>query len=88
VRSTAAAIQAYGDLLTASVQADLLGPDRPHGIFLSSCEYHCGMWGDIVIDGDNAASALMKWYSTIGQQGAKTFWNQNQPYPCTACCHP
>ena len=42
----------------------------------------------ISIDGDLVSVAIEKWYNSIGQAGAKKLWNQNKPYPCTACCKP
>eukprot|EP00729_Bicosta_minor_P014737 gene14737-17303_t len=29
-----------------------------------------------------------KWYNSIGVRNAKKLWNQDQKYPCTACCQP
>lgn len=86
--ASVAAIQGYGDLVTQLVQRNLLASPQ-HGIFLDTCRHHCGMWGDITIDGANQAQALEAWY-TKGSQGLpnKGFYNQNQTYPCDACCKP
>eukprot|EP01121_Diplochlamys_sp_Union-15-3_P004235 TRINITY_DN1425_c0_g3_i3.p1 TRINITY_DN1425_c0_g3~~TRINITY_DN1425_c0_g3_i3.p1 ORF type:complete len:293 (-),score=41.21 TRINITY_DN1425_c0_g3_i3:27-905(-) len=77
------AINAWGETLTNLVKTNLLAKPQ-HGIFLDSCQHHCGEWGNIVISGDNQAKAFEEWYDG----GSVRFYYQNKEYPCTACCSP
>ena len=52
------------------------------------CHHHCGAWNTIMIDNDLVSGAIQKWYNSIGVRNAKKLWNQDQKYPCTACCQP
>ena len=79
------AINAWGEKLKGLVQSNLLSADGPSGIFLDSCNHHCGAWG-ITIDGDSTAHAHMKWYNSLSVSGAQKLWDQTGDYPCAACC--
>ena len=68
------------------MEANLLGADKPSGVFLDSCNHHCGAWG-ITIDGQPTQLAHMSWYNSLGVAGAKKEWtNHTVDFPCTACC--
>jgi hypothetical protein len=71
----------------SQVKSNLMAANNESGAFLDSCHHHCGSWNTIRIDGDLVSGAIQKWYDSIGQAGAKKLWNQNKPYPCTACCN-
>lgn len=87
MNNTAAAVNTYGQLLSQRVQTDLLAANPNHGVFLDSCYHHCGdEWDAISIDGQKQSAAFQQWYTTLGVNGAKKFWNQNQVYPCNSCC--
>ena len=83
-----AVIQVMGNNITSRLQANLLGRHPEDGVFLDSCQHHCGAWGSIRIDGDLVATAVQHWYDGIGVAGAKKTWIQGKPYPCKACCSP
>lgn len=78
---------AFGTNLTALVRALLLNQPQ-HGIFLDSCHHHCGAWNGPIINSMGSGAALNAWY-TKGSAGLanKGFFNQNQQFPCDACCH-
>jgi hypothetical protein len=80
--------QELGDNITARLQSMLMARNPESGAFLDSCHHHCGAWNSIRIDGDLISDAMQKWYTTIGVAGSKKLWNQNQAYPCDACCQP
>lgn len=85
---TPAAINAWGTKLRGLVEENLLGPTRLNGVFLDSCNHHCGEWG-ITIDGQPTALAHQQWYRTLSVSGSKKEWNQNgttPAYPCASCC--
>lgn len=84
----AAKTQEMGDNITARLQSMLMARNLESGAFLDSCHHHCGAWNSIRIDGDLISDALQKWYDGIGVKGSKKLWNQNQPFPCDACCKP
>eukprot|EP01012_Entosiphon_sulcatum_P061416 TRINITY_DN8696_c0_g2_i1.p1 TRINITY_DN8696_c0_g2~~TRINITY_DN8696_c0_g2_i1.p1 ORF type:complete len:405 (+),score=81.78 TRINITY_DN8696_c0_g2_i1:24-1217(+) len=79
-----AAVNAWGDKVVRLLQDNMLSQQR-HGVFLDSCYHHCDFWGNIVIDGDNIATAFQQWYYG---NSTKRFWFQNQTYPCPTCCKP
>ena len=80
------AINAWGAKLQGLVEANLLGAGRPSGVFLDSCNHHCGAWG-ITIDGQPTQLAHQAWYNSLGVAGAKKEWTNNTvAYPCAACC--
>jgi len=80
--------QIMGDNITSRIRTDLMAHNNESGAFLDSCHHHCGSWNSIRIDGDLVSVAIQKWYLGIGVAGSKKLWNQNKPYPCTACCSP
>jgi len=80
--------QVLGNNITARIQSMLMANNKDSGAFLDSCHHHCGAWNTIRIDGDLVSVAIQKWYNGIGKPGNKRLWNQNKPYPCTACCKP
>jgi hypothetical protein len=84
------AINAYGALLTARVETDLLAAaPAKHGVFLDSCYHHCGNeFNAVTVDGMSQATAMQAWYNSLGQAGARKEWKQGQVYPCAACCQP
>jgi len=84
----AAKTQELGYNITTSIQATLMKSNYESGAFLDSCHHHCGSWNSIRIDGDLISGAFQKWYNGVGTPGSKKLWNQNQPYPCDACCKP
>jgi hypothetical protein len=86
--NTPTALNAYGALLTTRLESNLLGSNPNSGVFLDSCNHHCGEWGSITIDGMNQAQAFAQWYAQQGTAGAKKEWKQGQAFPCTACCKP
>jgi len=75
-------INEWGRNLTDLVKTLFLTQPQ-HGIFLDSCFHHCGNWGSIRINGLVQATAFQQWYNG---QGATKFYNQNEVYPCEACC--
>lgn len=81
-------VQTLGNNITARIQSMLMANNNESGAFLDSCHHHCGAWNSIRIDGDLVSTAIQKWWGSIGVPGAKKLWNQNKPYPCTACCSP
>lgn len=84
--SDVAAINAYGAVLKARLEAQFLGTSAAHGVFLDSCYHHVAEWREIVIDGVDNAQALQLFYESVGTPGARTTWEQGKPYPCAACC--
>ena len=66
-------INSYGANLTNLVKENLLN-QKKNGIFLDSCRHHCGEWGEIVINGDNQATAFQKWYESTTQM----YWIQDR----------
>jgi len=76
-------ISEFGRNLTSQV-FNMLLPYPRAGVWLDSCEHHCGGWGPIVIDGDNMATAFATFYSSIGN--GRRIWFQDSAYPCTQCC--
>lgn len=88
-KTDAVKINAYGKNLTDIVERNLLGTNAEHGIFLDSCNHHCGGWGLYDVNGKNQAIAFQEWY----EKGAKAlpnkgYYAQRKPYPCTDCCAP
>ena len=81
-----AAINAYGRELEARLNATFLAGTH-HGAFVDSCYHHVGEWGNISIDGQVQAQALLEFYNGLGTPGGKRLWRQGQRYPCAACCH-
>ena len=53
--TTASTVNWYGGVLRSRLESNLLGPNRPHGVFLDSCYHHCG---DVYNCGYNAGDAL------------------------------
>ena len=84
--SNVSAINAYGRLVAARVQADLIATSPNHGVFLDSCFHHVEEWNDITIEGATISQALAEFYGSVGKPGAKRVWAQGQAYPCAACC--
>lgn len=84
----AAKTQDLGNNITMRVQTMLMAKNPESGAFLDSCHHHCGAWNSISIDGDLVSEAIQTWYNGIGHAGSKKLWNQNQAYPCDACCTP
>jgi hypothetical protein len=84
--SNASAINAFGALLAARVQAALIGSSPDHGVFLDSCFHHVGEWNDITIDDQTISEALVEFYASVGTPGAKRVWTQGKAYPCVKCC--
>lgn len=84
-KKDAAAINAYGALLSARLRAHLLKPHADAAVFLDSCAHHVGEWDEIVIDGATVHEALGEFYASIGR-GGKREWAQGRAYPCAACC--
>lgn len=82
---SAAALGANVSLL---LKANLLRPHPRSGAFLDSCSHHCGMWGDIRIEGQLVADAFSEWYEGQAAGPPKRFWQQGRPYPCRECCRP
>jgi hypothetical protein len=80
------AINQYGELLAARLEAQFLGTSTNHGVFLDSCFHHVAEWREIVIDGIDNAQALMAFYEGVGKPSQKVAWKQGKPYPCSACC--
>lgn len=79
-------VNSYGALLTAQVNATLLGTSPAHGVFLDSCYHHCGGYNSITIGGETQASAFARWYRSVGRP--QRAWQQGGAYPCDACCSP
>ena len=84
--SNASAINAFGALLAARVQAALTGSSPDHGVFLDSCFHHVGEWNDITIENQTISQALAEFYASVGTPGAKRVWTQGKAYPCVKCC--
>jgi hypothetical protein len=81
-----AAINAWGAKLQGLVEGNLLGAEKPNGVFLDSCNHHCGAWG-ITIDGQPTQLAHQTWYNNLGVSGAKKEWtNRTVSFPCASCC--
>jgi len=75
------AINTYGKSLEDLVKAGIL--IKPHnGIFLDSCEHHCGNWNSMHISGQTQATA----FSDFFEGKPKKVWIQGKPYPCASCC--
>jgi len=77
-------VSEFGRYLTTEIFNELLPYPRA-GVWLDSCEHHCGGWGSIKIDGDNMATAFAAFYKSEGHD--RRIWFQDSPYPCTSCCH-
>jgi hypothetical protein len=85
-RDKATVQNAFGRNVTALVKAQLLAQPQ-HGIFLDSCQHHCGAWNGPEIDGMKSSAALLDWYQKGSQNlQNKGFFNQDQAYPCAKCC--
>eukprot|EP01065_Artemidia_motanka_P021125 TRINITY_DN2520_c0_g1_i1.p2 TRINITY_DN2520_c0_g1~~TRINITY_DN2520_c0_g1_i1.p2 ORF type:complete len:413 (+),score=152.86 TRINITY_DN2520_c0_g1_i1:59-1240(+) len=81
-------VQVLGDNITRIMKSNLFAHNARSGAFLDSCEHHCGAWNSITIDGDLSSVAIKKWYESLGRTGAKTLWDQGEPFPCKECCSP
>ena len=57
-------VNEWGANATAWVK-QMVTADKGHAAFLSSCEYHCGRWDEIQIDGDTSATAFADWYNMV-----------------------
>jgi len=84
--SNTTAINAYGKLLAARVQTNLIATSPSHGVFLDSCFHHVAEWNQITIDGQTISQALAEFYADVGKPGAKQVWAQGKAYPCAECC--
>jgi len=74
-------INNYGDLFVTRFSVMNSGSN---GYFLDSCYHHCGEWDSIRISGELSGKALQDWYN--GADAGR--YNQNDLYPCSACCTP
>lgn len=89
-------VNTYRRYMELAMNMSLLSQHQ-NGAFVSSCQYHCGHWDDIVIDGLHISSAFKKWHegrlavfeaaqpSSAGS--AVRLW-QSSEWPCTDCCDP
>jgi len=84
----AASVNVLGRNITARTKSMLLGRNPQSGAFLDACHHHCGAWDTIRIDGDLVSDAFAKWYASHTDATAKKLWNQDEKYPCDACCKP
>lgn len=83
------AVNAWGRNLTTLVEQNLLGTNKKHGVFLDSCEHHCGGWGQYYVNGKSQAQAFQEWYEKGSKDlPNKGYYTQAQEYPCTDCCTP
>jgi hypothetical protein len=96
-----AAINAYGAELERRLNTSYLASSPRHAVFLDSCYHHVGEWGQIVIDGQDQAAALLEFYAAVRDSRAareggaaareggapRQLWRQGRAYPCAACCH-
>jgi hypothetical protein len=83
--ANASAVDEYGARVSATLHAALLGSGRQNGAFIDACAHHCFKWGDIRIRGDVQATAFAAWYAGSAR-GRAAVWQQNDSYPCAACC--
>lgn len=82
-------VNAYGTNLTSRVEKNLLGTNPKHGIFLDSCNHHCGGWGLYDVNGKSQPVAFQEWYEKgSASLPNKGYYTQAQTFPCTDCCSP
>jgi len=83
--NNAASVNACGNYVRSLTKKLLVAPSA---IFLDSCHHHCGEWNQIHIDGITSPFAVQTWY-TKGASGLPNggYMDQNQVYPCDACCN-
>jgi len=85
--SNATSVNTLGANITSRLLA-LSKANTGWGGFIDACHHHCGAWDSIRIDGDLVGDALVKWYAGVDDPTAKKVWNQDEVYPCAACCKP
>jgi len=73
----------FGHYLTEQMFDQLLPYPRA-GLWLDSCEHHCGGWPGIKIDGYSMATAFAEFYQSVGN--GRRIWFQDEDYPCKSCC--
>jgi len=83
VNNDVALVNEMGANITSRLQANLLNKQQ-NGVFLDSCEHHCGLWNGLSVGGVRQPEAFQAWYET---PGAQRLFIQGQVYPCTACCN-
>jgi hypothetical protein len=84
-----AAINAYGALFTARINASLSlarGSAGPNGAFVDSCLHHTRGWTEYGVGAETQASAFERWYTGRGGSGGGPWWQQSKAYPCKVCC--
>lgn len=78
-------VNACGNYIRGLMKQTLAAPS---GVFLDSCQHHCGEWGQIHIDNITSPFAVQTWYtkgaSALPNNG---YMDQGQPYPCSSCCN-
>lgn len=85
-------VNTYRRNIALAMNSSLLSKPQ-NGAFVSTCEYHCGHWSDLMIDGMHMNHAFSKWYSeTLDAWQGKTtnaksvrFW-QEREWSCHDCC--
>lgn len=81
-------VNACGNYVRWQMRHLLSGADNGNAVFLDSCKHHCGEWGQITIGNLTSPFAVQQWYNG----GANSlpgggYLDQNQVYPCDACCN-
>ena len=88
--------QSHGEWIAQSMNRSVLARGSNYGLWLHSCERHCGS-ELLTIDGVTYPRAVEQfWYSGISNQGGresqakdmkKRLWFQKSNYPCASCCN-
>lgn len=89
---SASQINMYREAAMSRLQARFaMRSDR--GGFFDSCQHHCGLWDQLLIDGIRMADAFTTWYEaqraaweTGTLVAGKRIWSQEEAAPCHECC--
>ena len=80
-------INTYGNVLMETVLQSFEG--CAHSVvFLDSCAHHTGLWGDIVIGGQNAVQVQLDFWNSNRSASTSAVYFQDEAYPCDECCSP
>jgi len=81
-------INAYGNAISKTMVKHLINGETQHGMFIDSCQHHCGGWSLFYINGTSQAQAFQDWYVNVTTN--KTVNNsrsqQDEKFPCLSCC--
>jgi hypothetical protein len=91
-------VNAYRNYMALAMNMSLLSHPQ-NGAFVSSCQYHCGQFNSLNIDGRHISDAFGKWYesrhasfknettSSMEPENSLRLW-QDREWKCHDCCDP